>query len=91
MFIVVGLMCLGIIIGFAIREKVKVIQVVEVTITFAIYLLLLLLGISVGTNEIIISNLGTLGINGILLGIGGVSGSVILSFFVYKKFFEIRE
>jgi len=53
--------------------------------------LLFLLGISVGTNETVIINLDTLGVQALLLTFGGVTGSVLLSFFTYNFFFKRKK
>jgi uncharacterized membrane protein YbjE (DUF340 family) len=50
---------------------------------WAIYLLLFLLGIAIGTNEIIVRNLPTLGLKALLISIGGVVGSVLFASIAY--------
>jgi len=84
-------MAIGIIIGFTIQDKAKIVKAIDPMINIAIYALLFLLGISVGTNEIIISNLDTLGAQALLLTLGGVMGSVVLAFFTYKFFFKTKK
>jgi len=84
-------MTIGIIIGFTIQDKRKIVKAIDPMISMAIYALLFLLGISVGTNEIIISNLDTLGAQALLLTLGGVMGSVVLAFFTYKFFFKTKK
>jgi len=91
MFTVLTLMTIGIIIGFTIQDKTKIVKAIDPMISMAIYALLFLLGISVGTNEIIISNLDTLGAQALLLTLGGVMGSVVLAFFTYKFFFKTKK
>lgn len=91
MFTVLTLMTIGIIIGFTIQDKRKIVKAIDPMISMAIYALLFLLGISVGTNEIIISNLDTLGAQALLLTLGGVMGSVVLAFFTYKFFFKTKK
>jgi len=91
MFTVLTLMTIGIIIGFTIQDKRKIVKAIDPMINMAIYALLFLLGISVGTNEIIISNLDILGAQALLLTLGGVMGSVVLAFFTYKFFFKTKK
>ena len=76
----------GIALGFIIRKKRYVIMLFDKLTSFSIYLLLFLLGLSIGNNEIIINQFGRIGINAILLAFSGISGSVMLSYFVYKFF-----
>ncbi len=90
MFTVLTLMTIGIALGFAIQNKTKIVKSIDPIINIAIYALLLLLGISVGVNETIISNLETLGIQALLLTLGGVTGSVVLAIFTYKIFFKTK-
>lgn len=91
MFTVLILMVTGIVIGFLLRNKVRIIKFVDPSISIAIYALLFLLGVSVGTNETIISNLDTLGAQALFLTVGGVMGSVVLAYFAQKIFFKTRE
>ncbi|MDQ7799201.1 MAG: LysO family transporter [Candidatus Edwardsbacteria bacterium] len=91
MFTVLIIMTAGIILGYLIRRKTRVIRYIGSAINIAIYLLLFLLGISVGANETIIRNLATLGLTAIALTAGAVAGSVGLSYFTYKLFFAPKE
>lgn len=84
-------MTIGIILGFLLKNKVEIIKFVDPSINIAIYVLLFLLGVSVGINETIINNLGTLGVQALLLTFGGVMGSVVLAYFVHKVFFKTSE
>ncbi|MCK4541304.1 MAG: LysO family transporter [Spirochaetales bacterium] len=84
-------MTIGIVLGFAIQNKSKIVKSIDPMINIAIYVLLFLLGISVGVNETIISNLDTLGAQALLLTFGGVMGSVVLAFFTYKFFFKTKK
>jgi len=84
-------MTIGIILGFTIQNKTKIVKAIDPIINIAIYVLLFLLGISVGINEIIINNLDTLGVQALLLAFGGVMGSVVMAFFTYKFFFKTKK
>lgn len=85
------LMTVGVVLGFLLRNKARLLKVVDPSISIAIYALLFLLGVSVGTNKTIISNLDTLGVQALLLTLGGVTGSVVLVYFVHKIFFKTTE
>ena len=91
MLTVLALMSAGIILGFLLRDKYKIIKHIDEFINIAIYLLLFLLGISVGTNKTIISHLDKLGAEALLLSIGAVAGSVGLAYFTYKYLFKTEE
>lgn len=77
--------------GYFLRNIKWVSKPVGIIITWAIYLLLFLLGISVGSNETIISNIGKIGMQSLLLTAGAVSGSVFFSWIIYKLFFLKHE
>ena len=52
-----------------------------------IYLFIFLLGLNVGVKEEIVRNIGRLGIEAFILTAGAVAGSIIVSYFVYRRFF----
>lgn len=91
MLTVIIIMASGMVAGYFLRNIKSVSKPVGFVITWAIYLLLFFLGISVGTNETIISNIGKIGFQAMLLTIGAVTGSILLSWFTYKYFFRKHE
>jgi uncharacterized membrane protein YbjE (DUF340 family) len=91
MITVLLLMLAGIFIGFLIHHNPGIIRVNEKLITWAIYLLLFLLGISVGLNKTIVQNLNKIGLQAIIITIGAISGSVLTLWLVYRLFFHIRQ
>jgi hypothetical protein len=91
MLTVIIIMTSGMVAGYFLRNIRWVSKPVGVIITWAIYLLLFLLGISVGTNETIISNIGKIGVQAVLLTAGAVSGSIFVSWIVFKLFFLKHE
>lgn len=90
MFTVIGIMFGGIAVGYVLR-KVEFLQKVGTPISYTIYLLLFLLGISVGRNEEIVNNLSTLGVQALLLASAGTLGSVLAAWAVYHYFFKKGE
>ena len=81
MFIVIGIMFLGIGLGFLFRKK-EILQKIGKPISYTIYLLLFSLGISVGGNSEIINNLPSLGGQALLLAFAGTLGSVLAAWLV---------
>lgn len=83
---------LGAALGFALRNC-KQLRFVNQSITLTIYLMLFLLGVSVGTNEAILKDLLSVGTDALLISIMATLGSVIAAKFVYQRFFkeEVRE
>ncbi|WP_206734525.1 LysO family transporter [Ancylomarina salipaludis] len=86
--IVLSIMILGIGIGLFIGNRPKIIKVVGVLTSFAIFLLLFLLGIGVGTNDKIIKNLHSIGLQALVLTLGAILGSLICAWATYKFFFK---
>lgn len=87
MFIIIGLMLTGMLLGYLLRKQN--LSRIHQVITALIWLLLFLLGIEVGSNEAIVRGLHTLGLEALLLTIGGLLGSVIAAWalwrWLYKK------
>lgn len=90
MFTVLGLIFCGIFAGYILR-KVSCLQHLSKGISITIYLLLFFLGISVGANNEVISNLPTLGGNALFISTMAVAGSCIAAKFVYMLFFKREE
>ena len=81
----------GIFIGYLLRKHKKLVKPVDKITMFSIYLLLFLIGVSIGSNKEIITNIGSLGIIAVILSSGAIIGSILLSVPVYKKFFKDNE
>jgi len=88
MLTVITLLTLGILLGFLLSNKEKIIGCVDQLTNWSIYLLLFLLGISVGVNGKIIKNFGEIGIKATILTAGAMLGSVVISYFTYKLFLK---
>ncbi|HAN19680.1 MAG: hypothetical protein A2X13_14430 [Bacteroidetes bacterium GWC2_33_15] len=88
MIIVLSLMSLGIIIGWIFHSRKKFLKLTGYLTNWAIYLLLFLLGISVGANEKIIANFDKIGFQAISLTLFAVGGSILFSWAVYHIFFR---
>ena len=82
MLIVVSLMLCGIAVGYMLRNKNT--RIVSRIITVLIWLLLFLLGIEVGSNPRIVMGMQTLGIEAMLLTIGGALGTTLFSWLLWK-------
>lgn len=91
MFLVLLIMIAGIITGVFIHRIPTLIKVTDQLISVAIYVLLFLLGVSVGLNKTIIQNIGTLGFQALIITLGAVTGSVLVSWLIYKAFFQGKQ
>ncbi|MGE5458221.1 MAG: LysO family transporter [Methanococcaceae archaeon] len=88
MISVLLVMSAGIILGAFIHKKSLLIKINDQLISLSIYVLLLLLGISVGLNKTIVQNFGTLGYQALVITLGAVLGSVLFSWIVFRIFFS---
>jgi len=88
MLTILAIIICGIITGYLFQSKLRFLMVVERLTGYAIYLLLFLLGLAVGGNEKIISNLADIGFNAIILSISGITGSIVLAPLINKIYFS---
>lgn len=78
----------GILVGLMIVRKPALHQLNNHLLNWSIYLLLFLLGISVGTNQEVIKDLGTIGYEAIAIAVASIAGSVLLSGLLYNYLFK---
>lgn len=88
MITVLLVMLAGILTGFFINNSPRLIKANEKLISWAIFLLLFLLGISVGINKTIIRNLDQIGFQALIITLGAITGSVITLWILYRYFFN---
>jgi uncharacterized membrane protein YbjE (DUF340 family) len=91
MITVLLLMTSGMILGWVFHNRKKLIKITSELTNWAIYLLLFLLGLSVGTNEKILSNFNQIGFQAILITVFAVAGSILMSWLTYILFFKKDE
>lgn len=85
------IMTAGVAAGMTLKKRQRIISAAEKFTMWAIYLLLFLLGLSVGTNEQVVNNFGIIGLKAVLLTLSGVACSVLLSFLLYFMMFRDKE
>ena len=88
MITVLLVMLSGIFIGFAVNRFPRLLKINDRLISGVIYVLLFLLGISVGLNKTIIQNLDKIGVQAIIITVGAISGSVFILWLLYKFMFK---
>ncbi|MBK3519047.1 LysO family transporter [Carboxylicivirga marina] len=89
-YIVIALFAIGIGIGWLMQSKERARKGIDTAVTWSVYLLLFLLGISVGTNDEIINNFSRIGYKAFWLTFGAVFGSILLAMLVYRFFFKTQ-
>ncbi len=85
MFIILGLLGLGISVGYLCRH-VPAFKGLEHSISYTIFAMLFIFGITIGANQSLLNNIGEFGIQAAILAICGVLGSLVASFIAYKLF-----
>lgn len=90
MFKILGLMILGIIIGYGLR-RISFLRKVEVSISYTVFLLLFVLGVTIGSNRLIVDNLFSFGWQAALLALSATVGSILASWLVLKLFSLLKE
>jgi uncharacterized membrane protein YbjE (DUF340 family) len=91
MITVLLLMLAGIVAGYFLSSHRKLLKINDKLITWAIYGLLFLLGISVGVNKTIIQNLDKIGLQSAIITTGAVTGSVLVLWALYHLFFKAEQ
>lgn len=87
MFKVIGIMFVGILVGFVLR-KLPHIGKVNKTVSMTVFCMLFLMGASIGSNRDIISHLASFGWQALVLALWGLAGSVIVGWAVYRFVFR---
>ena len=83
-------MILGIIIGYGLR-RISFLRKVEVSISYTVFLLLFVLGVTIGSNRLIVDNLFSFGWQAALLALSATVGSILASWLVLKLFFTSKK
>lgn len=88
MFCVLLIMLSGILIGYFLRHFRIIPLITSKVSIYIIYLLLFVMGLSVGNNPQVIHHFGGLGALGITIAVVSTAGSVALSWVVYRYLFK---
>jgi len=88
MITVLLLMTSGIIVGWILHHKTSFLQWISKFTNWAIYLLLFLLGLAVGSNEEILSSFDKIGYLSIAITLFTVAGSILTAWITYQLFFK---
>ena len=76
MLIIIGFFVGGIVLGRLLRSRQQVIKAADRFTMWAVFLLLFVLGVSVGVNQQVLANIGSLGLKAGVLSLGAVVGSI---------------
>ena len=78
----------GIALGFLIRQKDYLLKYINVISMVFMFILLTVLGISLGTNQEIIRSFKDIGIYAVAISVFSIIGSTFMGLFVYRLFFK---
>lgn len=87
MFVIISIVILGIVAGRALRRSV-VLKRMDAVMSWTVSLMLFMLGLSVGSNPLIISNIGSFGGQALLICCAGIVGSVLFVVLFGRLFFR---
>lgn len=88
MITILLILTLGILVGLALTNKRRIHQLNNQLLNYAIYLLLFLLGVAVGTNPTVIQNIGKIGLEAVIIAFASIAGSVLLCAILFKYLFS---
>ncbi len=79
----------GMLAGRLLAPQRRILVIASRGATWSLYLLILLLGLSVGSDGSVMAALGSLGAQAVVLCLGGILGSLLLSSIVSRRFFGV--
>lgn len=83
MVIIILILISGLATGFLIKSRPKLIKFTDYALNISIFVLLFFLGLSIGSNQEIISKFKDIGVVSFLIMLFGVAGTLILSLGFY--------
>lgn len=66
-------------------------KLVDVIINSALFLLMFTIGLNIGLNQVILNNIGTIGINCLIISVLAVFFSAIITFFIENRYLNLNE
>ena len=84
---IIGIMLLGVLLGYRFRHR-EITQKTEKSISMTIVALLFIMGLSIGSNQGVMANLYDYSTQALVLALFGLGGSILFSGVVYKIFFR---
>lgn len=78
-------MAIGVIAGYLLRNR-KFLQNIEKSTSLTVFLLLFVLGLSIGSNQLIIENIGHFGWQAAVLAGSSLGGSILATRFISQYF-----
>jgi uncharacterized membrane protein YbjE (DUF340 family) len=83
MYIIIALMLGGIILGYFLRG-IKHVRHVDRIISVLIFVLVFTLGVSIGTNKLLVNNIGFFSVQAAVIAVFSIAGSLLCSTIISK-------
>lgn len=80
----IGILLLGIFLGYKEMSHPKLLRRLDQFQMVALLMLLLIMGVRIGAEDMVIQNLGTIGLKALSLSAGAIAGSIIL-LWIFRK------
>ena len=87
MFTVISVILFGVVAGYIFRN-ISFLQKIEKSISWTIFLLLFVLGLSIGSNPLIVEKLWSFGWQAAVFAVLTITGSLLASLMVFRLFFK---
>lgn len=89
MFVFISIMICGAVLGYFMRNKESISKVGNI-IYIIVCLLLYMLGVSIGSNKLLIENFSTFCYQAAFIAFMSLTGSILASWLVFNKFFKAK-
>ncbi|MDA3866801.1 MAG: LysO family transporter [Salinivirgaceae bacterium] len=84
-------MAIGIAAGLLLRHRKHVLKVVDKAMLLAVFVLLFLMGVSIGSDAQIMSNLHNVGLAAVIITVAAIAGSVLLAWIVFRVWTKLNK
>ncbi len=90
MLTVLLLMASGILLGLLLPNSPRIKSIIDRLTLYTMYLLLGIMGFSIGTNKTLLEKLPALGFQAVVITFGAVTGSVVMGWIAYWLFYKAK-
>lgn len=91
MWIILLILITGVVAGYILSRFRGVHKLADKATMYIIYVLLLFMGLSVGSEPEVMKNLADIGLDALLIALFAIGGSVLTAFILYRIIFKAHE
>ncbi|MFO7862845.1 MAG: LysO family transporter [Salinivirgaceae bacterium] len=88
---VLVIMTLGMGAGLLLRRRKRVLKMVDKAMLLAVFVLLFLMGVAIGSDAQIMSNLHNVGLAAVIVSVAAIAGSVLLAWVVFRMWTKLSK